>query len=66
MFDFFKRLESPGVKEQSWRSQKLKTSLKENLTTLHFILADCYDVVFREFYHALPFPGSAPGLTKRI
>ncbi len=49
MFDFFKRLESPGVKEQSWRSQKLKTSLKENLTTLHFILADCYDVVFREF-----------------
>jgi spore germination protein KA len=65
MFDFFKFLkglpadkqaqtldvspESPGVKEQSWRSQKLRTSLKENLTTLHFILADCYDVVFREF-----------------
>ncbi|HAP93441.1 MAG TPA: hypothetical protein DCM26_02305, partial [Desulfotomaculum sp.] len=61
MFDFFKFLkglpadkqaqtldvspESPGVKEQSWRSQKLRTSLKENLTTLHFILADCYDVV---------------------
>ena len=60
MFDFFKskktqeatKLESPGVKEQAWRSQKLKTSLKENLTTLHFILADCSDVVFREFNFA--------------
>lgn len=60
MFDFFKskktqeaaRLESPGVKEQAWRNQKLKASLKENLTTLHFILADCYDVIFREFNFA--------------
>ncbi|GAB6273211.1 MAG: spore germination protein [Peptococcaceae bacterium] len=60
MFDFLKskkaleaaRLESPGVKEQAWRREKLSNSLPENLAKLRLLMADCSDVIFREFIFA--------------